>query len=64
MNYIKSHKKIILLACAFLLVMILSFVFITSNFRKKEKDKGKEITNKIAKEKQEEVFSKVGLGRY
>ena len=27
-------------------------------------DKGKEITNKIAKEKQEEVFSKVGLGRY
>lgn len=39
MNYIKSHKKIILLACAFLLVMILSFVFITSNFRKKEKDK-------------------------
>ena len=27
-------------------------------------DKGREITNKIAKEKTEEVFSKVGLGRY
>lgn len=27
-------------------------------------DKGREITNKIAKEKTEEVFKKVGLGRY
>ena len=27
-------------------------------------DRGKEITNKIAKQKLEEVFSKVGLGRY
>ena len=27
-------------------------------------DRGKEITNKLAKEKMEEVFNKVGLGRY
>ena len=27
-------------------------------------DRGREVTNRIAKEKVEEVFSKVGFGRY
>lgn len=42
MSYINNHKKIILLAFTFIVVMILSFVFIADNFRKKEKVKDQE----------------------
>jgi DNA-directed RNA polymerase subunit H (RpoH/RPB5) len=39
MNMTRDHKKIILLVFTFIIIMILSFVFIADNFRKKEVDK-------------------------
>ena len=39
MNMTNDHKKIILLVFTFIIIMILSFVFIADNFRKKEDNK-------------------------